>query len=53
LLKVAGGTRGSVTEDLSLRLQELMDKKKQSEETLSNILVPFGSPQGNQVANLK
>lgn len=52
LSTVAGGT-GGVTEEMSLRLQQLMEKKTQIEQTLSNILKSTQSSQETIIGNLK
>jgi hypothetical protein len=53
LSTVAGGTGGLSSEDMALRFQILVQKRKQGSETLSNILKPFEPSQSDLVANLK
>ena len=44
---------GELTEERQLKLQQLMEKKSQSENTLSNILKTFENTQSDLVSNLK
>ena len=46
-------TMGEISEERSLRLQQLMERKTQVEQTLSNILKTFSNTQSNLVQNLK
>jgi hypothetical protein len=52
LLKVAGGT-GDLTEEMSLRLQTLMDRRAKIYSTLSNTLKVMQSSAESTIANLK